>query len=650
MSALGCGRRKQEFRIGVVLSLTGSLSWVGNYMKKAAELRAEIINSRGLLKGHPLRLIFCDDQSSPGLAAKAAERLITRGGVSAIIGTTSQTISSAVAPVGNVCRIPIITTSGFDIDHSKDFYIFNTSHKPEIMVNRSFQYLQEKGVSSVVLLMPISLLGELGSSLARKLGEKYGIRILAQESFNPNSLRLKKHLTRLRAYEPQAVFAYTTGEPAARVAKAMADIHLNVPLLVSHGNANSGFLEAVRKLPVHLLVPGGQTMSPDAIPKDNPCRRVISEFNETHLRRYGLPADYCSAASSDAVGLVAEGFRLSGSFEGPDLREALEKMAFFEGMEGVYKFSEEDHYGRGLETMVVLQLKEGAWHCNKMEQAFEAPSSIQLSQAVQLMERLNRRFPQYCLLSEDIEKTPSQGKAGSIHDTSSRTYHELKQDFMNAVGLRVFAKSREILSRILGHLLCRHLDNPDMLKGWVTELFVSLSQALQEEQCVNPESLEKLKIKAISELGRASTTQSICFQFLMAVEELFGHAGNLRHKASHEALWKALNFIEQNYNTPLTVERIAQEVCLSPSRLSHLIKEEYNLTLGHFIVRSRIKKSKQLLRSTDMPISMIAQEVGYSDQSYFTKVFKKVENCTPARFRREALKQPMPPIPCRQIA
>jgi YesN/AraC family two-component response regulator len=100
---------------------------------------------------------------------------------------------------------------------------------------------------------------------------------------------------------------------------------------------------------------------------------------------------------------------------------------------------------------------------------------------------------------------------------------------------------------------------------------------------------------------------------------------------------KVLSFIDSNFSTDLTVDRIAREVCLSPSHLSHMIKKECNLTLGMCIARARIEKSKKLLRDTDLSISSVAQEVGYPDQSYFTKVFKKLESVTPAEFKREAL-------------
>jgi branched-chain amino acid transport system substrate-binding protein len=605
-------------------------------MKNAAELRAEIIQGNNLLRGHPLRLIVCDDHSSPEKAAKIAEKLVTRAGVSAIIGTCSQTISSVVTPVGNVCQVPTIITSGFDVDYYKDRYIFNTSHQAEIMIEHSFEYLKNNlGISSVGLLMPINLLGELGSALAIKLGKKHGIRVVCHENFNPDSPSITKHVAMLRASGPQAVFAYVTGEPAARVAKAMACLHMTVPLLISHGNANTFFLKSVDHLPITILVPAGQTMSPEQMSRDNPCRRVIVKFNETHMQKYDQPVDYCSAASSDAIGLVSEGFRVSESFYGPDLREAIEKIGQFEGMEGVYSFSSNNHYGRELGQLVMLRLKDGCWQGDKMDQARAMAFGLRLSRAVQVMDRLNNQLPSYRLAPVPLDEAPLTAKAlGSDSNHCFTLYQDLKHRLMGALRLRDGKKTRELLSRITSLLLCIHLDNLEIFRVWVTELFMTLYQAVSHDHAES-EKLDDFKLQTLSEIGTAPNPQNLCLRYLTAVETLLDNLENHNRNRVDSVLLKAMGFIDENCHTPLPIDRIARAVCLSPSRLSHLMKERYNLTLGGCIALARIDKSKQMLRYTDMPISLIAQEVGYPDQSYFTKVFKKIEKRTPARFRRE---------------
>ena len=80
---------KAPYKIGVILPLTGYLSWLGEYMKKGAELKVEMINKAGGVNGRPLELIIYDDQSSPETATRVAQRLISTDGVIALQGTGS---------------------------------------------------------------------------------------------------------------------------------------------------------------------------------------------------------------------------------------------------------------------------------------------------------------------------------------------------------------------------------------------------------------------------------------------------------------------------------------------------------------------------------------------------------------------------------
>jgi two-component system response regulator YesN len=58
------------------------------------------------------------------------------------------------------------------------------------------------------------------------------------------------------------------------------------------------------------------------------------------------------------------------------------------------------------------------------------------------------------------------------------------------------------------------------------------------------------------------------------------------------------------------------------------------MTLGDYIAKVRMEKAKALLKNTEIPVSQIALRIGYPDQSYFTKVFRKIERCTPRAFRQ----------------
>ena len=73
---------------------------------------------------------------------------------------------------------------------------------------------------------------------------------------------------------------------------------------------------------------------------------------------------------------------------------------------------------------------------------------------------------------------------------------------------------------------------------------------------------------------------------------------------------------------------------LSSSYFSSLFKKETGVNFSTYLSQVRIEESKKLLKNTNYTIMQIAMEVGFEDQSYFTKVFKNNTGLTPKEFRR----------------
>lgn len=78
---------------------------------------------------------------------------------------------------------------------------------------------------------------------------------------------------------------------------------------------------------------------------------------------------------------------------------------------------------------------------------------------------------------------------------------------------------------------------------------------------------------------------------------------------------------------------MAGRVYLSPAYFSRLFKEETGESFTVYLNRVRIERSKELLLHQNLRLADIAQLVGFEDQSYFTKVFKKIVGMPPLRYR-----------------
>ncbi len=94
-------------------------------------------------------------------------------------------------------------------------------------------------------------------------------------------------------------------------------------------------------------------------------------------------------------------------------------------------------------------------------------------------------------------------------------------------------------------------------------------------------------------------------------------------------------FVERHLDEDLSVEDLATELSLSPSRTIHVLKQVTGQTFSHVLRRARLRHAAHLLTSTDLPIGEVAWRCGLADQSYFSRLFKSEFATTPRAYRNQ---------------
>ncbi len=112
---------------------------------------------------------------------------------------------------------------------------------------------------------------------------------------------------------------------------------------------------------------------------------------------------------------------------------------------------------------------------------------------------------------------------------------------------------------------------------------------------------------------------------------------NLRERSRLPILEKAKHFIGQNYSKDLSVPEIANRLGISASLLFKLFREQEKTTPIEYLQDVRIRKACNMLISEKLSISDIGSLCGFSDTSYFCKVFKKWVGCSPASYRKKMI-------------
>ncbi|NLT48215.1 MAG: AraC family transcriptional regulator [Clostridiales bacterium] len=96
-----------------------------------------------------------------------------------------------------------------------------------------------------------------------------------------------------------------------------------------------------------------------------------------------------------------------------------------------------------------------------------------------------------------------------------------------------------------------------------------------------------------------------------------------------------VKYINKNFKEKLTLRDSADHFHVNQSYLSALFKQEMGKSFTEYLTMLRLQEAKKLLRKTNLNLTNIAYQCGFEDQSYFSKVFRKVEGITPSQYRNQ---------------
>lgn len=118
--------------------------------------------------------------------------------------------------------------------------------------------------------------------------------------------------------------------------------------------------------------------------------------------------------------------------------------------------------------------------------------------------------------------------------------------------------------------------------------------------------------------------------------EILSSSGFSGTEGTYDAMMRARDYISLNYDKHISLSELANHVYLSESYLSHSFKARFGISPKNFILQTRINRAKELLSSSDMKINDIAISVGFLSQQRFNDAFKRLENLTPLKYRKNS--------------
>ena len=147
-----------------------------------------------------------------------------------------------------------------------------------------------------------------------------------------------------------------------------------------------------------------------------------------------------------------------------------------------------------------------------------------------------------------------------------------------------------------------------------------------------PDRLEQIRHLSCATHGNEARVQAGLLLFLADLMDSFGSSSSFHHASGYEYVQKAARYIEYNYSRSIDVKDIAASAGISRSHLYRLFMENISMPPNEYLMRYRINKAAALLEGGRLSVGEVAYSTGFSDQLYFSRVFKKYMGIPPSQY------------------
>src|SRR5262245_13479341 len=224
--------------------LEGAASALGQGMRTGIQAAFDEVNAKGGVHGRKLKLISRDDGYEPDRSIAQTRKLIEEDKIFALIGAVGTPTSAAAQPIATAAKVPFIgafTGAGF-LRNPKLDNIVNVRASYDAETEAWIKHLTEDlNVRKIAILYQDDAFGRSGLSGVQKAMEKRGMQLVAEGTYERNTLAVKTALLTVRRAEPDAVLMVGAYKPCAEFIKVAQRINFN-PIFVNISFVGSGAL------------------------------------------------------------------------------------------------------------------------------------------------------------------------------------------------------------------------------------------------------------------------------------------------------------------------------------------------------------------------------------------------------------------------
>jgi branched-chain amino acid transport system substrate-binding protein len=357
------GLAQAPVKIGVIQPLSGPVAASGNYVRMGAEIARDWLNARGGIGGRKIELLIEDNKSDPKEAASAAEKLIVRDKVPAIMGAWGSSMTLAAMPKLEEYGVPMVveTSSAASITKRGNPWIFRISPPSEMEALGLEQYVDKLGIKRADFLAVNTDWGRGAISAFGDILKKKGVGVGPAEFMDQAATDMSAQLTKIKGTGADTLFLTTSVEQITLVLKQAQEQRLARKIITTGGSSSPDQLikqaGAAAEGTYHILF--FMPWFPEAMPDGKLAKAFVDEWAKRGHPFAGLTEGF---RGHDGVATIAEAIRIAGKDDPKAVREALWKVQL-SGVNGPIKFEKDGppgkESGQSKPSIFVVQIKDG---------------------------------------------------------------------------------------------------------------------------------------------------------------------------------------------------------------------------------------------------------------------------------------------------
>jgi branched-chain amino acid transport system substrate-binding protein len=268
----------------------------------------------------------------------------------------------AVVPLAEEAQVPFVSLAGavVIVEPTKK-WVFKTPHTDRMACEKIFADLRARNLTKLALISGAGGFDKSMRGECLKIAGKYGIEVVADETYGAADNDVTAQLTKIRGSGAQAVLNAGFGQGPAIVTRNYRQVGLSLPFYQSHGVASKEYIKLSGPAAEGVRLPAAALLVAELLADGDPQKPVVVAYRKAYEERFKSDVSTFGGHAYDGLMLAVEAIKRTGSTDKAKVRDALEATKGYVGTGGVVNMSASDHMGLGLDAFKMLEIKGGTW-------------------------------------------------------------------------------------------------------------------------------------------------------------------------------------------------------------------------------------------------------------------------------------------------